>query len=39
MLGREENIIDGKEQVDNSSEGSGSLRHKLSHDKKIDEVA
>lgn len=38
MLGREENIIDGKEQ-DNSSEGSGSFRYKDSHDKKVSDIA
>ena len=37
MLGREGNVIEGKE--DNSSEGSGSLRRTDSDDKKISEVA
>jgi hypothetical protein len=37
MLGREGNIIDGKE--DNGSEGTDSIRRKDSDDKKISEVA
>jgi hypothetical protein len=38
MLGREGNIIEGKE-GDNSSQGSGSYKGKNSDDKKISEVA
>jgi hypothetical protein len=37
MLGREGNVIEGKE--DNDSEGSESFRHNDSHDKKVSEVA
>lgn len=37
MLGREGNVIEGKE--DNSSEGSASLGRNDSDDKKISEVA